>query len=92
MLTGLIGAVNIPFYEEMALRVHWWRYMNCQMLLHTPWYIILGEFLIAVALGVLARSARAEGWLRPFGAGVLGGLAIFACYAASYVAIEGLPR
>src|SRR3954470_19913395 len=26
VLTGLIGAVNIPFYEEMALRTHWWRY------------------------------------------------------------------
>jgi hypothetical protein len=39
LLAGLIGAVNIPFYEEMALRTHWWRYADCRMLLHTPYYI-----------------------------------------------------
>ena len=53
LLTGVIGAINIPFYEEMALRVHWWRYVNCWMLLHTPGYIILGEFLIAITIGYL---------------------------------------
>src|SRR5206468_3266789 len=41
LLTGLIGAINIPFYEEMALLTRWWRYANCRMLLHTPYYIIL---------------------------------------------------
>jgi hypothetical protein len=35
----------------MAPRTGWWHYANCRMLLHTPYYIILGEFLIAVALG-----------------------------------------
>ena len=75
LLTGLIGAVNIPFYEEMALRDNWWRYANCRMLLHTPYYIIVGEFLIAVAIGVLARWTRSGRWSRSLAAGVLAGLA-----------------
>src|SRR3954467_4922982 len=25
VLTGVLGAINIPFYEEMALRDGWWR-------------------------------------------------------------------
>jgi hypothetical protein len=58
LLAGLIGAVNIPFYEEMALRVRWWRYAACRMFLHTPNYILVGEFLIAVAIGYLATSTR----------------------------------
>ena len=53
-ITGVLGAINIPFYEEMALRVHWWRYEGCRMFFHTPWYVIAGEFLIAMALGRLA--------------------------------------
>jgi len=89
LLTGLLGAVNIPFYEEMALRTRWWRYANCRMLLHTPHYIILGEFLIAVAIGYLAGWTRSGRWSRSLRAGVLAGLAIFACYYAAYRAVEG---
>jgi hypothetical protein len=89
LLTGLIGAINIPFYEEMALRTHWWRYANCRMLLHTPYYIIVGEFLIAIAIGYLANWTRPGRWSRSLMAGVLAGLSIFACYYVSYRAIEG---
>jgi hypothetical protein len=89
LLTGLIGAVNIPFYEEMALRVRWWRYANCRMLFHTPYYIIVGEFLIAIGIGDLARSTRSGRWSRTLSAGVLAGLAIFACYAVGFWVTEG---
>src|SRR4051812_13669633 len=89
LLTGLIGAVNIPFYEEMALRTHWWRYANCRMLLHTPYYIIVGEFLIAVAIGYMARATRSVRWSRSFAAGLLAGLAILPCYVIAFRAIEG---
>lgn len=89
LLNGLIGAVNIPFYEEMALRDRWWRYADCRMLLHTPYCIIVGEFLIAVAIGSLARSTRSGRWSRSLTAGVLAGLLIFPCYAVGFWAIEG---
>ena len=89
LLAGAIGAVNIPFYEEMALRTHWWRYADCRMLLHTPYYIIVGEFLIAVAIGSLARSTRSGRWSRSLAAGVLAGLAILPCYVVAFRATEG---
>lgn len=75
-LTALLGAVNIPFYEEMAYHAHWWRYANCRMLGHTPLYIIVAEMLIGLALGPLAAWAMRAGatWRDAAAAGVIGGL------------------
>ena len=76
VLTALIGAVNIPFYEEMAYHAHWWRYVNCRMLGHTPVYIIVAEMLIGLSLGPLAAWAMRAGatWRDAAAAGVIGGL------------------
>jgi len=63
--------------------------VNCRMLLHTPYYIIVGEFLIVIAIGSLARWTRSGRWWRSLMAGVLAGLAIFPCYAVGFWAIEG---
>ncbi len=64
ILTGLWGALNIPFYEEMAYRAGWWRYAPAAGLGHTPFYVMLFEGLIALALPPLLarveqRSLRA---------------------------------
>lgn len=88
LLAGVLGALNIPFYEEMALRTHWWRYGDCRMLLHTPWYIILGEFLIVLWLAWLARLLRRQQLGATLLTGVLGGAGIFAAYAAAFAVIE----
>ena len=85
IINGLIGAINIPFYEEMAFHIHWWSYRHCRMIFHTPYYIILGEFFIAAALGYLATCVRERSMARVFSSGVLGGLAIFVSYAAAHV-------
>ena len=55
------GAVNIPYYEEMARRINWWQYRDCRMLSFTPYYIILGEFGIAIILALLAKTRVANG-------------------------------
>jgi hypothetical protein len=34
-MVGLLGAINIPFYEEMARRIHWWQYNSCRMISYT---------------------------------------------------------
>ena len=57
-MIGLLGAINIPFYEEMARRIHWWQYNGCRMISFTPWYIVLGEFGIAIVFALLARTLR----------------------------------
>lgn len=52
-LTGLWGALNIPFYEEMAYTAGWWRYAHAPGLFHTPYYVMLFEGLIAAAAPLL---------------------------------------
>ena len=32
LMIGLFGAINIPFYEEMARRIHSWQYSRCRMI------------------------------------------------------------
>ena len=61
LVIGLLGAINIPFYEEMARRIHWWQYSPESvrgMISYTPWYIIPGEFGIALV---------SHCWREPFG-------------------------
>jgi len=84
LLAALLGAVNIPFYEEMARKIHWWQYRDCRMLSFTPWYIIVGEFGIALVLALLAGKLRRGSWRTAIVAGVAGGFAIFVCYAIAF--------
>ena len=81
---ALLGAVNIPFYEEMARRIHWWQYHGCRMISQTPYYIILGELGIALAFAVLARTLRRGSWGVALLSGALAGCAIFGCYALAF--------
>jgi hypothetical protein len=87
---GLLGAINIPYYEEMAKRIHWWQYSGCRMISNTPYYIVLGELLIAVAFTLLARLLRRNSWMPVVPAGVAGGAAIFIAYALAYAITDGL--
>ena len=87
---ALLGAINIPFYEEMARRIHWWQYSGCKMISFTPWYIIAGEFGIALAFALLARVLRRDSWPLALAAGLLGGAAILACYAIAFGIIDKL--
>jgi hypothetical protein len=81
---GLLGAINIPFYEEMARRIHWWQYSGCRMISFTPWYIILGEFGIALTFALLAGTLRGGSWRQAVVTGIGGGFSIFVCYALAF--------
>lgn len=77
-LCALVGAVNIPFYEEMARYAHWWEYQFCRMLpgTHTPVYIIIAELVIGGALAPCARVAlRGDSWRGATVAGIAAGVA-----------------
>ena len=89
VMIGLLGAINIPFYEEMARRIHWWEYSGCRMISYTPWYIILGEFGIAVVFAWLARMVRRSA-CRAVVAGVFGGVSIFVCNAVAFLITDRL--
>lgn len=84
LLVALMGGINIPFYEEMARKIHWWEYSRCRMISSTPFYIILGEFGIALTLALLARRLRAGAAVTAVVCGVIGGAAIFVCYFIAY--------
>src|ERR1044071_4861575 len=73
LMIGSLGAINIPFYEEMARRIHWWQYSGCRLVSFTPWYIILGEFGIAIAFALLAQKLRRGSWRQAVVAGIVGG-------------------
>lgn len=63
VVTGLWGALNIPFYEEMAYHAGWWRYAHAPGLGHTPYYVMLFEGLVAALLPpLLARIERRPAW------------------------------
>ncbi len=89
-MIGLLGAINIPFYEEMARRIHWWQYSGCRMMSYTPWYIVVGEFGIALVFALLARTLRRDLWRVAVVAGVAGGVSIFVCYAAGFLITDRL--
>jgi hypothetical protein len=93
LMIGLLGAINIPFYEEMARRIHWWQYSPESvrgMISFTPWYIILGEFGIAVAFALLAHTLRRGSCCVAVIAGVAGGASVFVCYAVAFLITDRL--
>ena len=92
LVIALLGAINIPFYEEMARRIHWWQYSGCRMISLTPWYIILGEFGIALVFALLARTLRRGSVRTAIISGVAGGISIFACYAVAFFITDRLIK
>jgi hypothetical protein len=58
-LCAVVGAVTVPYYEEMAYYAGWWRYAGAPHLGHTPLYVIAFEGLVAAILPfVTARLTR----------------------------------
>ena len=62
------------------------------MISYTPWYIIVGEFGIAVAFALLARTLRRDSWRDAIVAGVTGGASIFVCYALAFLITDRLIK
>ena len=60
------------------------------MISFTPWYIILGEFGIALAFALLARTLRHGSPRVAVVAGVAGGISIFACYTVAFFITDRL--
>ncbi len=90
VIIGLLGAVNIPYYEEMAWRIHWWKYSGCRMISGTPYYIIAGEFLIAATFAFMVKKFRRGSFFDAMLLGAVAGAAIFASYAIAYGLTDGL--
>jgi hypothetical protein len=84
LLTALIGAVNIPLYEQWARNANWWYYRNTPMLGNTPWYIIGGEFLIALSLPAAISQFEKKHWSVSICAGIGQGLWVWISYGLAF--------
>lgn len=63
-LTGLVGALMVPFYEEMAYYARWWHYAPVLRIGHTPLYVLLFEGAIAAILPLLLSPRLTQRPLR----------------------------
>jgi len=84
LLIALFGAVNIPLYEQWAKNAEWWYYRATPMLGNTPWYIIGGEFLIALSLPATIALFEKRHWSVSIGAGICQGLWIWVSYFIAF--------
>ena len=63
LLSAILGAIQIPIYEEMAYYGGWWRYKSVHLMLgHTPVYVLLFEGLIVAALPLLYDRIERRAW------------------------------
>lgn len=83
-LLGIIGAVNIPLYEQWAKGADWWSYRNAPMLGATPWYIIGGEFLIALSLPAAMSLLERKNFKVSLVAGTAQGLWTWGAYGLAF--------
>ncbi len=75
LLSGLLGAIQIPLYEEMAYYGGWWRYQPTHLMLgHTPLYVLLFEGLIVAALPLLYDRIERRAWSQVALLGVIVGV------------------
>lgn len=84
-LTGLIGGLNVPLYEYLAKFAGYWTYGNCKMILDTvPYYIIVGEFLLALPLPLLVRLFAKARWPTIVALGVAEGVWMYVAWVGAY--------
>ena len=67
-------------------------FTGCRMISFTPWYIILGEFGIALVFALLARILRRSSWRMAIIAGFFGVISIFGCYAVAFLLTDQLVK
>jgi hypothetical protein len=75
ILCGLLGAIDIPFFEEISYYGGWWRYVPTHLMLgHTPAYVVLFEGLVVAALPLLFDRLERRSWIETVVLGVVIGI------------------
>jgi hypothetical protein len=75
LICGLLGAIDIPLFEEMSYHGGWWRYAPTHLMLgHTPAYVSLFEGLIVASLPLLLDRLERRSWLETAVVGVFIGV------------------
>ena len=87
LMIGLLGAINIPFYEEMARRIHWWQYSPKALGNDLVYAVVHHSRRVRNRGGVRIASANSCGVIRgstPLSAASLVEHPIFVCYAVRF--------
>ncbi len=72
LLCGLVGALEIPLFEEMSYYGGWWRYVPVHLMAgHTPVYVSVFEGLVIAALPLLFYRIERRSWLEVIAMGVV---------------------
>ncbi len=75
LLCGLIGAIDIPLFEEISYYGGWWRYVPTHLMFgHTPAYVALFEGLVVAALPLLFDCLERRSWIKTGLLGVVIGM------------------
>ena len=78
LLCGLIGAIDIPLFEEISYYGGWWRYVPTHLMFgHTPGYVVLFEGLVVAVLPLLFDGLERRSWIAT---GLLG--VVIGCWMA----------
>lgn len=88
LLTGLLGATVIPLFEHFAKGAGWWWYVNAPMIWDVPFYIILGEGLICLFLGILFNAIAKHKWYWLVLLGIAHGLYIWLSYYVGFLIFD----
>lgn len=83
LVATVVSGLYVPTFEALAHYAGWWTYDHCHLLGVVPWYIIVGEALIGLAMtplvtGVVSKSSTLLGWVVR---GALAGACIWVAYA-----------
>ena len=55
---GLVGAMTVPFYEQMAYYAGWWRYVPALRVGHVPIYVVVFEGAVAALFPCITPRLR----------------------------------
>lgn len=85
LFAGLLGVVNVPFYEYFAKGAGFWYYQNTGMLFDTvPPFIIFGELAFVAILPPIVKHIEKSGWGAPIGWGLVEGVVMYVAWAVGF--------
>ena len=77
IVLGVIGALSIPYYEEMAYIAGAWHYQNAFMISHTPLWVFLAYFVEIPWVVPIIRTFKEKPFYYWVLGGVIQGIVIF---------------
>jgi hypothetical protein len=72
VIMAVLGSTYVPAYEVIARYAEYWHYRDCPMVFHAaPYYVILTEAAICLAMPVMIGTLEKMSWVKVLGLGVV---------------------